>query len=180
MEKAGPAAGRGPVLDVGAARLEVLAVGAGGDLAVARLPRQPDLEVVGLRRREPHVAGGQRHDPVGKPEPAEHGLRGLGEHLELRVAGLRRGEVDELDLVELVLADQAAHVAAVGAGLGAEARRVGAVAARQRRLLEDLAAVQVGHRHLGGRDEVEVGSLDVEEVGLELGQLAGADQRRRG
>ena len=34
-------------------------------------------------------------------------------------------DVHELDLLELVLPDHAARVAAVGAGLGAKARRVG-------------------------------------------------------
>ena len=38
---------------------------------------------------------------------------------------LRRGDRDELDLGELVLADHAARVLAGGAGLGAEARRAG-------------------------------------------------------
>ena len=78
-----------------------------------------------------------------------------------------------------MLADQAAHVRAVRAGLAAEARRVGGVAQRQRAAVEDLVAVQVRERHLGGRDQVEIPVAgDLEQVLLELRQLAGAGQRR--
>ena len=47
-------------LDVGAARLERHRVAAGRDLAVGLLARQPDLDVVGLRGGESHVAGAQQ------------------------------------------------------------------------------------------------------------------------
>src|SRR5262249_48466074 len=47
-----------PVLDVRAARLECFAVAAGGNLAVVVPARQPDFDVVGLRRRKSHVPGG--------------------------------------------------------------------------------------------------------------------------
>ena len=100
-----------------------------------------------------------------------------GQLRESVVARLLRGEVDQLDLVELVLADQAADVLAVGAGLAAEAGGVGGVAARQIRLLERLPAVQVGQRHLGGGHQVVVGPLELEQVGLELGELSRSDQR---
>ena len=52
--------------------------------------------------------------------------------LELVVRRVGRAEHHQLDLVELVLADQAAHVRAVRAGLAAETRRVRGVADRQR------------------------------------------------
>ncbi len=168
-----------PAAQAGAAGLEVLAVRAGGDLAVGVLSGQPDLEVVGLGRRETHVAGREADHAIGDLEPLEHAA-GAGDHpLELVVARLGRREVHQLDLVELVLADQPAHVLAVRSGLAAEAGREGAVADRQRRLVEDLVAMQVGHRHLGGRDQVVVGALQPEEVRLELRQLAGAEERRR-
>ncbi len=86
-------------------------------------------------------------------------------------------ELHELHLVELVLPDQAADVAAVRAGLGPEAGRAGAVAERQAVLAQDLVAVQVGDRHLGGRYQEEVAPLDAEEVVGELRQLAGAGER---
>ena len=47
------------ILDVGAASLEVTAVGAGADLLVGVVARQPNLDVVGLTGREAQVAGAQ-------------------------------------------------------------------------------------------------------------------------
>ena len=99
-----------------------------------------------------------------------------GHLLELSETGLRRRQLDELDFVELVLADEAAHVLAVGARLAAETGRVGRVAQRQEALVQDLFAVEIGERHLGRRHEVVVGAFEMEQVGLELRQLAGADQ----
>ena len=63
-------------------------------------------------------------------------------------------------------------------GLAAEAGRVGRVADRQLAAVEDLAAVQVGQRHLRRRDQVEIPlPRDLEEILLELRQVAGAAQR---
>ena len=67
---------------------------------------------------------------------------------------LGRRERHQLDLVELVLADQAAHVGAVRSRLAAEARRVRGVADRQLAAVEDLAAVHVRQRHFRGRHQV--------------------------
>ena len=56
-------------------------------------------------------------------ELLQHFFR-AGEHALVLVARLlRRGDRDEFDLGELVLADHAARILAGGAGLGAEARR---------------------------------------------------------
>ena len=118
----------------------------------------------------------RRDHPVGQLEELQDLLGVAGELLQGVVAGLRGGQLHQLDLVELVLADQAADVLAVGAGLGAEAGGVGGVAQRQVGLVEDLAPVQVGQRHLGGRDQVVVETLELEQVLLELRQLAGADE----
>jgi hypothetical protein len=99
------------------------------------------------------------------------------------------GELDQLDLLELVLADDAARVFAGGAGLGAEAGGVGGEADGQARVVEDLVAVEVGDGDLGGGDEpvvvvfelaagdgFGVGIGAAEEVFGELGQLAGAEE----
>ena len=64
----------GAELDVRAARLERLGVAAGRDLAIRLLARQPHLDVVGLRRREAHVAGAQQHRAVRQLEPLQHFL----------------------------------------------------------------------------------------------------------
>src|SRR5690242_16902079 len=127
MDRARLVAGSGPVADLRAPRLEILEVRARRDLPVGVLPGQPDLEVVGLRRVEPEVAGAQRDDTIMKAEPLEDALGVAAQRLELVVAVLGRDELHDLDLVELVLADEAARVLAGRAGLGAEARRVGGV-----------------------------------------------------
>jgi hypothetical protein len=46
----------GPVADAGPSRLEIEEIGAGRDLAIAVLPRQPDLNVIGFGRGEAQVA----------------------------------------------------------------------------------------------------------------------------
>jgi len=77
-----------------------------------------------------------------------------------------------------VLADQPADVGAVRAGFAAEAGGVRRVLERQETAVEDLAAIEIGDRDLGGRDEVQVPvAADLEQVLLELRQLAGAVER---
>jgi hypothetical protein len=114
-----------------AAGLEIAAVGA-GDLAVgaataARLrgrrscaPRSP------CRRCTAASRGTAGRASAAPPRRASHAL-------VLGVAvGRARDDADQLDLLELVLADHAARVAPGAAGLGAEARRVRGHAQRQR------------------------------------------------
>ena len=60
----------------------------------------------------------------GSPSRLQNILGVGGQLLEFVVALVRPRELHQLDLLELVLADDAAHVASVGAGLAAEARRV--------------------------------------------------------
>ena len=71
-------------------------------------------------------------------------------------------------LVKLMLSEEPPRVPACGAGLGAEAGRVGRVAQRQRRLVENLARVQVCEWHLRCGDEEALPSvewlLELEEV----------------
>ena len=58
--------------------------------------------------------------------------------------------------------------------------RVGRVVPRQQPAVEDLLAVQVRERHFRRRDEVEIPvARNLEEVGLELRQVPGAEERRR-
>ena len=79
---------------------------------------------------------------------------GAGQHaLVLFFGFFRRGDRDQFDLGELVLADHAARVFAGGARFGAEARRAGGVAARQRVFVDDGFAHEIGERHFGGGDE---------------------------
>src|SRR6185503_17143591 len=73
---------------------------------------------------------------------------------------------------------QAAHVGAVRSRFAAEARGIGGIAQRQLPSVEDRAAIEVGERHLRGRDQEQVPVAgDLEQVLLELRQVAGAAQR---
>ena len=164
----------GPIADTGAAGLEVEEVGAGGDLAVGVLPRQPDLDIVGLGRREAEIATAEVDDPVRQLEKLQH-LFGITEQgLEFVPGILRTGELDQLDLLELMLANQAAGILAVGPCLGTKAGGVGGILDRQVRLVDGLSGKDIGHRYLGGGDQPQVPALELEQVFLEFGQLAGA------
>ena len=78
----------------------------------------------------------------------------------------------QLHLVELVQADQATGVAAVAAGLTAEAGAVGGVAQGQLICRDDFVPVQGGHGHLSGRCQPEVVLRATEAFLGELGQLS--------
>lgn len=134
--------------------------------------RQPDFQVVGLGGTEAHVARAQGDDAVGQLQLFQQGA-GMAHHdLQLVEAVVRMGKTHHLHLGELVQADQAARVLAGGTGFGTEAGRGGAVGAGQVGLVQHLTGVDVGQGHLGGGDEVVVPGGHLEEVFLELGQLA--------
>ena len=86
-------------------------------------------------------------------------------------------ELDHLDLVELVDAQQATGVLAGGARLAAETGRVGGVVDRQLVDGQDLVAVDVGDRHLGGGDQVQLVALDHVHLPFLVRQLSGAARR---
>src|SRR6185312_10114015 len=96
-------------------RLELAALRAARNLAIGVLCRQPDLDVVGLARREAHIAGAQQHHAIRQIEPLEDlfGTSGHALMLLMRLVGMR--DRDELNLVELMLPDHAARVLASGA-----------------------------------------------------------------
>src|SRR6202008_720457 len=66
---------------------------------------------------------------------------------------LRRGDRDQLHLVELVLAKHAARVPPGRPRLGAKTRRQRREAERQRVLLENGLADEIRERDFGGGDE---------------------------
>src|SRR5262249_55645415 len=112
--------------DRGAARLKSFAVGAGRDFAEGVGAGEPDFDVVGLCRSETHVAGGKEHDAIVEAETLQNRLGIAHERFEFVVAGFGTRELKQLDLLELVLAQDAARVASGGAGFGAEAGGPGA------------------------------------------------------
>ena len=117
----------------------------------------------------------------GRLEQLQDALGVSGQAFQRLVGGGRIDDLHHLHLVELVLTDHAAGIAPGGTGLAAEARGMGDELQRQLLGVEDLPGDDVGQRNLGGRDQVEVGfavAADLEQVLLELRQLAGALQRR--
>jgi len=79
-----------------------------------------------------------------------------GEFQVLFVAVFRQRELDQFHFLKLVLADDAADVAAVGAGFAAETGRVGAEGDGQFFGGDGFVAEEVGHRDFGGGGEPEV------------------------
>ena len=80
----------------------------------------------------------------------QRGVRMLGVH-----------KLHQFHLLKLVLTNHAAGVAPVRTRLAAEARSVSGVLQRKRLGLEDHIAREVGHRHLGGRDQIQILRLNV-------------------
>ena len=116
----------------------------------------------------PEVAGADLDRPVRQAERGDQPL-GAGEQLvEQLGALLRRGDGEDLDLVELVGPQHAAGVLAGRPGLPPVARRVRHQPHRQLGLVEDLVAVDRRQRHLGGRDRPQLVALDGEGVVGEL------------
>src|SRR5262245_32533070 len=77
-----------------------------------------------------------------------------------------------------MLANETADVLAVGSRLAAEARGIGGVQNWQFPAVEDLLAMHVCKRDFGGRHKIQIPvTRDFEQVGLELRQVAGADER---
>ena len=77
------------------------------------------------------------------------------------VGVLGLGELDQLDLLELMLADDAARVLARCASLGAETGGVGREADGKARFVEDFVAIEVGDGDLGGGDEPVVAVFEL-------------------
>ena len=104
--------------------LEGAEVGTGGNFAVSVLRRQPDFKVVGFGRREAHVAGTQSHASVGQFQFLKNDF-GLASQFFMRLGGFfRMNNLHQFNLVKLMLADHAAHIATAGTGFGPVARRV--------------------------------------------------------
>ena len=106
-----------------------------------------------------------------------------------RVGFFGARELDQLDFLKLVLADDAARVFARRSGFGAEAGSVGGEADGQAGLVEDFVAIEIGDRDLGGGDQPVVVVFELaprdgfgiriraaKEVFSELGKLAGAEE----
>ena len=168
-----------------AARLEVGAVAARADLEPFVAARGPQLDVVLLGGDEAEIAGADGDHAVRDAEAARNVVGVADDLLQRRGGVARRHELVHLDLVELVAALDAAHVAPGRHLLAPEAGGVGDVRERQDAVVEDLVAVQVGDRDLRRGDHPEIVLGVVVDVVGELRQLPGAvdalllDQVRR-
>ena len=94
------------------------------------------------------------HDPVVEAELLGDLLLDREQLLLLVPRPVGVAVAEELELVELVHAEDPARVLAARAGLAPEARREADVVQRQVVGREHLAAVQRRQRHLGGADQV--------------------------
>src|SRR3546814_1038696 len=74
---------------VHAPRLEIAAVRTARNLAIGALSGQPDFEVIGLARRESHVACAQQHPAIGQVQRLQDRLGGarLAFQLGIRILG---------------------------------------------------------------------------------------------
>ncbi len=162
--------------DGGATGLECFAIGAGGDLHEFTCGGEPDFDVVGFGGSEAHLRGAEKHDAIMQTEALED-LFDIGdEGIELGVTLVWARELEELDLLKLVLAANAAGIATRGARFGTEAGRPGAVADRERFGGEGGIAVEAGELDLRGGSEPKVCAFAVEHVRSELGKLADASE----
>ena len=112
MDELGLRTRRRPEADVRAPRLKVAEVGAGAHLQPLAAAGCPHLDVVFHGRGEGEVAGAHLDDAVRESEPPADVLGVVEQARELRVRRLGPHELHHLDLVELVAALDAAHVAA--------------------------------------------------------------------
>src|SRR3546814_14802246 len=93
------------------------------NLAIPLLAGQPDFEIIGARGREAHVAGAQFHAAESEAELGEQGFGARRHPLVLGFGLVGGGDRAHLGLVELVLADEAARIAARGSRFRAEGWR---------------------------------------------------------
>ncbi len=106
-------------------------------------------------------------------QPLQHFFCVAGQLFVLFIRIFRPRELDQFHLLELMLADDAAHVLAVRSGLAAEARRVGRERDWQPRGIEHFVAVEICDRDFGGGNEPEIlfAVRHAEGIGAELRQL---------
>ena len=60
-------------------------------------------------------------------------------------------ELDQLNFVELVLADEASGIFTMRSGLRTKAGSIGRITDRQQILIQDFALMDIGHRNFRGR-----------------------------
>ena len=102
----------------------------------------------------------------------QNGFRIVCQLFKLVIAFGGARKLDQLHLVELMLADKTARVSARAARFGAEACSVSAVFYRKVGFGKDFIPVQICYGNFGGGDEEIFGIFQCESVFFKLRQLS--------
>src|SRR5436190_3961735 len=170
------AAALGLVAYAGTARLKGFAVRAGRDFAKFIARGKPDFEVVGFRGGKTHFTGAEQNGAIVQAEFLENRFGVAYEGFVLFIAFFRMGELEELDLLELMLAEDAAGVFSSGAGFGAEAGSPGGDVDGEFFFGNGFVTIEIVKFYFRSRGKPEIGVLYFEEIGGELRQLARAGE----
>ena len=135
---------------------------------------QPDFKVVSLGAGKAHIAGAQQHGAIRQFQFLQNGFRMQHQLLMRLGAFFRVHDLHHFHLVELMLANHAARVLAITAGLGAEAGAVADEFQRQIFRLHNRIAHKVGNRIFGGGDQIKIAPFNLEQIFLELGKAGHA------
>src|SRR5258706_1186207 len=163
--------------DLAAVRLERAAVARRRDLEPFPDAGPPRLYVVALHCGEPEVASAALDDAHGQLQLLDHIDRELREAIELLRRILGQREADHLDLIELMPALDAAHVATGAHLLAAEASRVRDVPQRQLLERDRFVAMLRDELRLRRRDQPEVIVVIAIEVLVEMREMRRRDER---
>ncbi len=126
---------------------------------------------------KPTLARAQLLDAIGQAQKGTS-LLGIMAHLLKPIIGLFGLAVHvHLNLVELVSALDAAHIAAGAHLLTTEARGVSRVAPGQAGLIQDLVHVQASEGNLSSRHKIEILFMVLVQVVGKFGELTGAEHR---
>jgi hypothetical protein len=157
--------------------LERLAIAARRYFAVAALARKPDLQVIGFGGREASIASRQGDYPVWQLQALQYQFGIRRQFFQSSVRLLWTDHMHQFHFFELVLANHAARILAIRAGLRTKARCMRREFQRQISVFQNSFARQVRQWHFGRRNQEEIlVALDRKQVFLEFRQLPGANQ----
>ena len=91
--------------------------------------------------------------------------------VESLIRVLRQCELHDLNLIELVQTVKTANILTIRACLTTEARGISCELYRELLLVEDYIAIDIGYRHLGSWNEVEVVGCSVVHLTLLIRKL---------
>src|ERR1700756_199681 len=102
-------------------RLIGLEIRARRNLAVQLLSRQPDLDIVRLRRRRSHITRAERHGAVMQTESLQNFFRVTGQLLMFLVRAFRMRKLHQFHFLKLMLPDDSANVLPIRSCFATEA-----------------------------------------------------------